>query len=93
MDKDVEAAEELEHDVCNRFKSLAREQLQAHSSVDLDALWRQFKNEFLSQLIEFFGARTYEVPDWRRNGTSTKRLSSRISLPDFRQTSMCRLDP
>ena len=59
--KEVENAEKLEQEVITHFCDLLERNFRPHLSMDALHLWETFQREFLAPLIEFFGARTYEI--------------------------------
>ena len=59
--REVESAEELERDVIAHFHNLFEQSFRPYLSMDAEKLWDVFQSDFLAPLIEFFGARTYEI--------------------------------
>ena len=57
----IEIAETLEGEVISHFRELIEKEFFDLPQIDTDALWKAFHSEFLIPLVEFFGARTYEI--------------------------------
>ena len=57
----ITAAETLERNVKARFCLLIESDFKYYLPLDANRLWEQFRSEFLVPLVDFFGARTYEI--------------------------------
>ena len=57
----VTAAETLERNVKDRFCLLIESDFKDYLPLDANRLWEEFRREFLVPLVDFFGARTYEI--------------------------------
>lgn len=57
----ISNAEQLEKAVIDQFCAIIERNLPELSISDPRSLWRQFHQELLVPLVEFFGARTYEI--------------------------------